>query len=397
MMTSSASVTLPPSTAATTAVSRARTCSNLSFYRPRIRNLSRVFTQQHFEVLWNWVPMQYRGMEPTRIFSNEENGCSLTTFFVNCPPTIAPTLLLIRTTEGASVWRLRCRTAGSRRIRRATTATARRLSFAWRRSRCIYRWTHGNDELFQIATRDYIAVGGNALWIDDEMWQGLSEPGKTFGNECLVSAEAHKKRQFSFNIAALEVYMFEEPGDLTAAERRAPLDFTPAPPAPPLPASPTPSESASSSRASSSASTASERGQQLGASAHQNQAAVVGRVAAATLCDAVAARHRAGRGADALKDAVAHQQRQQQRRHRHQSQGEATRRLDGAESAQQRRGLDVACCADRCVGRRGGIATAHAVGSRDHARKRTEAKGEHATSRGFRAQDQSVATATTLT
>jgi hypothetical protein len=132
------------------------------------------------------------------------------------------------------------------------------LCSAWRRSRVIYRWTHGNDELFQIATRDYIAVGGNALWIDDEMWQGLSEPGKTFGNECLVSAEAHKKRQYSFNIAALEVYMFEEPGDLTPAERRAPLDFTPAPPAPPLPTSPSP-ESASSSRASSSASV-SERG-----------------------------------------------------------------------------------------------------------------------------------------
>jgi hypothetical protein len=262
MMTSSASVTLPPSTAASTAVSRSRTCSNLSFYRPRIRNLSRVFTQQHFEVLWNWLPMQYRGMEPTRIFSNEENGCSLTTFFVNCPSVIAPTLLLIRTTDGA-IFGAYVSHGWEPSHPPRYYGNGETFVFRMAPQPVIYRWTHGNDELFQIATRDYIAVGGNALWIDDEMWQGLSEPGKTFGNECLVSAEAHKKRQFSFNIAALEVYMFEEPGDLTAAERRAPLDFTPAPPAPPPPASPTPSESASSSRASSSASTASERGSSL--------------------------------------------------------------------------------------------------------------------------------------
>ena len=78
-----------------------RTVSNLGFYRPRIREPSRVLTQQQFEVVWSWLPTEWRVLEPRRLFCTRAHGCSLTNFYHHCDPQEAPTLLLLRTKRDA--------------------------------------------------------------------------------------------------------------------------------------------------------------------------------------------------------------------------------------------------------------------------------------------------------
>jgi hypothetical protein len=232
-LTSSAAVILPPAVASASAAARMRTCSNLSFYRPRIRDLSRVFSQQHFEILWNWLPLQLRALEPVRLYSTDENGCSLNTFFNLCSKE-SPTLLLIRTSTNAVFGAFAAHAWAPQHPPRFF-GTGESFVFRMEPQPVVYRWARGNEELFQIATRDHIAMGGNAIWLDDELLNGHSHPDQTFANECLVSPEAHAAKQYGFQIASLEVYALDEAGALSAAEQSAPLAIQPAQPAPRAP------------------------------------------------------------------------------------------------------------------------------------------------------------------
>ena len=70
----------------------------------------------------------------------------------------------------------------------------------------VYRWRPGQGELFQLAAKDRLAIGGNAIWLDDELWHGRSEPGDTFANETLLGDDGRT----DFECVSLEVYSFVE-------------------------------------------------------------------------------------------------------------------------------------------------------------------------------------------
>ena len=152
---------------------------------------------------------RYRLMDPIIVFNTAEDGCSLHQFYQRCTEDTAPvSLLLLKTSAG--------RVLGSFNSRPFDVdsgghyyGSGESFVFRFHPHAKHYVWRPGQEELFMLATRANIAVGGNAIYLDDELWKGRSEPCETFKNECLVGADAHEAQKYDFECVNVEVWAFQ--------------------------------------------------------------------------------------------------------------------------------------------------------------------------------------------
>ncbi|XP_075991919.1 GTPase-activating protein skywalker isoform X2 [Anticarsia gemmatalis] len=179
--------------------------------------------RQKLFTLWSWLPVRITMYQPVLLYTTEEHGCSLTTFYVRVEHH-EPTLLMIKTCNN-EVFGAYCSTRwfernqkDERGNRQAYFGTGETFLFSLYPERAKYPWvgcTTGNDgkgeervahgsELFMAADSKMITIGGGdgqAIWMDENIRFGKTDRCSTFNNPPLCPSG-------DFEIRVLEVYGF---------------------------------------------------------------------------------------------------------------------------------------------------------------------------------------------
>ncbi|XP_061708134.1 GTPase-activating protein skywalker isoform X3 [Cydia pomonella] len=175
--------------------------------------------RQKLFTLWSWLPVRITMYQPVLLYTTEEHGCSLTTFYVRVEHH-EPTLLMIKTCNN-EVFGAYCSTRwfernqkDERGNRQAYFGTGETFLFSLYPERAKYPWVgcsadnkeavaHGS-ELFMAADSRMITIGGGdgqAIWMDENIRFGKTDRCSTFNNPPLCPSG-------DFEIRVLEVYGF---------------------------------------------------------------------------------------------------------------------------------------------------------------------------------------------
>ncbi|KAI5639620.1 TLD domain-containing protein [Phthorimaea operculella] len=196
--------------------------------------------------LWSWLPVRITMYQPVLLYTTEEHGCSLTTFYVRVEHH-EPTLLMIKTCNN-EVFGAYCSTRwfernqkDERGNRQAYFGTGETFLFSLHPVRAKYPWVgtieeekqknklkaeiegvevHAEEEkgdevaegtggthaksLFMAADSTMITIGGGdgqAIWMDENIRFGKTDHCSTFNNPPLCPSG-------DFEIRVLEVYGF---------------------------------------------------------------------------------------------------------------------------------------------------------------------------------------------
>ncbi|KAG0726689.1 TBC1 domain family member 24 [Chionoecetes opilio] len=180
-----------------------------------------IISKDELLTLWSWLPMRMTMYQPTLIYTTEEHGCSLTTFFQRVEK-YEPTLLCIRTMDD-SVFGAYCSTAWAQRHCKdefgnwqTYFGTGESFLFSLRPTIAKYQWVgisrQQDDvplskvehcaELFMHADNNMITIGGGngqGIMLDHELRFGKTEPCQTFDNPPLAP-------NADFEVKVIEVY-----------------------------------------------------------------------------------------------------------------------------------------------------------------------------------------------
>ncbi|XP_047507331.1 GTPase-activating protein skywalker isoform X2 [Pieris napi] len=178
--------------------------------------------RQKLFTLWSWLPVRITMYQPVLLYTTEEHGCSLTTFYVRVEHH-EPTLLMIKTCNN-EVFGAYCSTRwfernqkDERGNRQAYFGTGETFLFSLHPVRAKYPWvgcaadnkdgdsktTHASS-LFMAADNSMITIGGGdgqAIWMDENIRYGKTDRCSTFNNPPLCPSG-------DFEIRVLEVYGF---------------------------------------------------------------------------------------------------------------------------------------------------------------------------------------------
>ncbi|KAL0274112.1 UNVERIFIED_CONTAM: hypothetical protein PYX00_006616 [Menopon gallinae] len=203
-------------------LSRSRSSDNLptSQSQVNIQMMSHTLTIRELLVLWSWLPVRITMYQPVLLYTTEEHGCSLTTFYHRVEQH-EPTLLMIKTAAN-EVFGAYCSTRWCERNmkddkgnRQAYFGTGETFLFSLYPERAKYPWVgmqHGvgdagldhSAELFMAADSKMITIGGGgaqAIWMDENVRYGKTDRCLTFNNPPLCAGR-------DFEIRVLEVYGF---------------------------------------------------------------------------------------------------------------------------------------------------------------------------------------------
>ncbi|XP_064078720.1 GTPase-activating protein skywalker-like isoform X4 [Macrobrachium nipponense] len=186
-----------------------------------IKMMSHTLTIKELLTLWSWLPTRMTLHQPTLIYTTEEHGCSLTTFFQRVEKH-EPTLMCIRTTND-HVFGAYCSTAWAQRNitdeygnRQTYFGTGESFLFSLRPTVAKYQWVgitqqqeeagisnlKHSAELFMHGDSNMITIGGgngNGIMLDQELRFGKTENCETFNNPPLTP-------DADFEVKVIEVY-----------------------------------------------------------------------------------------------------------------------------------------------------------------------------------------------
>jgi len=198
---------------------RSRSSDNLpsSQSQVNIQMMSNTLTIKELFTLWSWLPVRITMYQPVLLYTTEEHGCSLTTFYVRVEQH-EPTLMMIKTCNN-EVFGAYCSTRwfernlkDERGNRQAYFGTGETFLFTLYPERAKYPWVGiegdkglgHSSELFMAADSKMITIGGGegqAIWMDENIRFGKTDHCKTFNNPPLCPTG-------DFEIRVLEVYGF---------------------------------------------------------------------------------------------------------------------------------------------------------------------------------------------
>nr|XP_053628777.1 GTPase-activating protein skywalker-like isoform X3 [Cherax quadricarinatus] len=186
-----------------------------------IQMMSHTLTIKELLTLWSWLPMRMTMHQPTLLYTTEEHGCSLTTFFQRVEKH-EPTLLCIRTVDDY-VFGAYCSTAWIQRHHKdefgnwqTYFGTGETFLFTMRPTVAKYQWVgisrqqnnaelssvEHSAELFMHADHNMITIGGGngqGIMLDHDFRYGKTETCQTFDNPPLVP-------NGDFEVKVIEVY-----------------------------------------------------------------------------------------------------------------------------------------------------------------------------------------------
>ncbi|XP_023165863.1 GTPase-activating protein skywalker isoform X7 [Drosophila hydei] len=198
---------------------KSRSSDNLptSQSQVNIQMMSHTLTIRELFTLWSWLPVRITMYQPVLLYTTEEHGCSLTTFYVRVEQH-EPTLLMIKTCNNevfgaycSSRW-LERNVKDDKGQRQAYFGTGETFLFSLYPERAKYPWVGiegdrdlgHSSELFMAADSKMITIGGGegqAIWMDENIRFGKTDACKTFNNPPLCPSG-------DFEIRVLEVYGF---------------------------------------------------------------------------------------------------------------------------------------------------------------------------------------------
>nr|AAS76784.1 CG9339-PH [Drosophila melanogaster] len=179
---------------------KSRSSDNLptSQSQVNIQMMSHTLTIRELFTLWSWLPVRITMYQPVLLYTTEEHGCSLTTFYVRVEQH-EPTLLMIKTCNNevfgaycSSRWFER-NVKDDKGQRQAYFGTGETFLFSLYPERAKYPWVGiegdkdlgHSSELFMAATPKMITIGGGegqAIWMDENIRFGKTDSCKTFNN-----------------------------------------------------------------------------------------------------------------------------------------------------------------------------------------------------------------------
>ncbi|XP_076363750.1 GTPase-activating protein skywalker-like isoform X5 [Tachypleus tridentatus] len=177
-----------------------------------------ILSPEHLTQLWGWLPARITMSQPIVIFSTNEHGSSLISFFMKVEEW-EPTVLVIKA-DNDEVFGAYCSVTWSERNRQDETGkkkiyfgTGETFLFTISPEFHQYMWVGLSSStkvscsanLFMVADKTMIGVGGGngqALWLDQSLYQGKTEHCDTFNNPPLCSKS-------DFTCKALEVIGFK--------------------------------------------------------------------------------------------------------------------------------------------------------------------------------------------
>lgn len=186
-----------------------------------IQMMSHTLAIKELLILWSWLPMRMTMYQPTLVYTTEEHGCSLTTFFQRVEK-YEPTLLCIRTLDDY-VFGAYCSAPWAQRHHKdefgnwqTYFGTGETFLFTLRPKVAKYQWvgiTRQQDnaalssvehsaELFMHADNSMITIGGGngqGIMLDHELRYGKTETCGTFNNPPLMPSG-------DFEVKIIEVY-----------------------------------------------------------------------------------------------------------------------------------------------------------------------------------------------
>ncbi|XP_065203238.1 GTPase-activating protein skywalker isoform X4 [Planococcus citri] len=184
--------------------------------RSRLKNCYGAALSSSLITLWTWLPIRITMYQPVLLYTTEEHGCSLTTFYYRVEQH-EPTLLIIKTCNN-EVFGAYCsnkwldRNQKDERGNRTTYfGTGETFLFSLQPERRKYPWVgiendnvNHSNELFMAADPQMITIGGGdgqAIWMDENIRFGKTDRCSTFNNPPLCP-------NGDFEIKVLEVYGF---------------------------------------------------------------------------------------------------------------------------------------------------------------------------------------------
>lgn len=186
-----------------------------------IKMMSHTLTIKELLTMWSWLPTRMTMQKPTLVYTTEEHGCSLTTFFQRVEK-YEPTLLCIRTLND-HVFGAYCSTAWAQRNitdeygnRQTYFGTGESFLFSLRPNIAKHQWVgisqqqedagissvKHSSELFMHGDSNMITIGGgngNGIMLDQELRYGKTEKCDTFNNPPLTPKS-------DFEVKVIEVY-----------------------------------------------------------------------------------------------------------------------------------------------------------------------------------------------
>lgn len=156
-------------------------------------------TDRQFFTLWNWLPARFQLYSPKLLFTTDDHGTSLTTFFNRCQE-YEQTVVIVKTSDD-DLFGVFCSCSWQERLNKHTKffGTGETFVFTLNPKKCKYPWVgmHRQDvkpkeSMFLSADAKYIVVGGGggqAIRFDDNLQTGRTEHCQTFDNPPLASSQ----------------------------------------------------------------------------------------------------------------------------------------------------------------------------------------------------------------
>ncbi|XP_053653498.2 uncharacterized protein [Cherax quadricarinatus] len=178
------------------------TSLDLEAFLPDINGASEIITDVVRKSLYRKLPARAQGYSWKLVFSTAENGFSLNSLYRKMSDVDSPIMLFIQDTHqnvfGAVV-------SCSLHVSELYYGTGESFLFTFHPEFQVFPWT-GENTFFVKGNNESLIVGGGdgnfGMWLDGDLYQGRTQPCKTFNNSQLTDSE-------DFIIKAVECWCFE--------------------------------------------------------------------------------------------------------------------------------------------------------------------------------------------
>ncbi|XP_047499439.1 TLD domain-containing protein 2-like [Penaeus chinensis] len=178
------------------------TSLDLEVFLPDVNGTTEIITDHVRKSMYKKLPARAQGYSWKLVFSTSQNGFSLNSLYRKMSDVDSPIMLFIQDTHqnvfGAV---LSC----SLRVSELFYGTGESFLFSFHPEFQVFPWT-GENNFFVKGNNESLVVGGGdgnfGLWLDGDLYQGRTQPCKTFDNPQLTDTE-------DFIIKTVECWCFE--------------------------------------------------------------------------------------------------------------------------------------------------------------------------------------------
>uniref|UniRef100_A0A0P4WCB2 Oxidation resistance protein 1 n=2 Tax=Scylla TaxID=6760 RepID=A0A0P4WCB2_SCYOL len=178
------------------------TSLDLEAFLPEVVGTSEIITDNVRKSMYKKLPARAQGYAWKLVFSTSQHGFSLNSLYRKMNDVDSPIMLFIQDTKqntfGAVV-------SCSLHVSELYYGTGESFLFTFQPEFQVFSWT-GENTFFVKGNNESLIVGGGdgnfGLWLDGDLYQGRTQPCKTFNNPQLTDSE-------DFIIKAVECWCFE--------------------------------------------------------------------------------------------------------------------------------------------------------------------------------------------